>query len=223
VETFVTDLAGYYHSLLLLKAGITREAVLGYPPARFSKAALEKYDAIRPERAGELLYDLHRNIRYSVSPRFELETLASKLCWLEKWISPPELGDAVAQARKTLGGASPLATGAPAGSLDDSEGAPGNRNPLNETETLHGNVSSPAAQPSASGSGQAGSLSEEFKRYMAAKANTRQTPEGRTPGTPASFGTPTDRSEAKGGSPLDARVQRVVSVFNGTIVEESRE
>ena len=103
VETFITDLAGYYHSLLLLRAGVTREAVLGYSPARFSQTVLEKYDAGRLERAGELLYELYRNIRYSVSPRFELETLVSKLCWLEKWISPAELGNAVAEAQELLG------------------------------------------------------------------------------------------------------------------------
>ena len=100
IETFITGLAGYYHNLLLLKAGVTKEAVLGYPPARFSQVVLEKYDTIRLERAGELLYELYRNIRYSVSPRFELETLVSKLCWLEKWISRAELGHAVAKARE---------------------------------------------------------------------------------------------------------------------------
>ena len=104
VETFITDLAGYYNSLLLLKAGITREVALGYPPGGFSQMVLEKYSLLQFERAGELLYELYRNIRYSVSPRFELETLVSKLCWLDRWISPIELEDAVAGAQKILGG-----------------------------------------------------------------------------------------------------------------------
>jgi len=116
VETFITDLAGYYHNLLLLKAGVTRETILGYPPARFSGVVLDKYDAIRLERAGELLYELYRNIRYSVSPRFELETLVSKLCWLEKWISPAELGNAISGAKKLLeSGATPSPAGIPTG------------------------------------------------------------------------------------------------------------
>ena len=114
VETFITDLAAYYHSLLLLKAGISREAILGYPPARFSEAVLKKYDTIKFERAGELLYNLYRDIRFSISPRFELETLVSKLCWLEKWVSPAELGDAVSKARNLLGGeVKPMETEAP--------------------------------------------------------------------------------------------------------------
>ena len=102
VETFITGLAGYYHSLLLLKAGVTRDTILGHPAERFSKIVLQKYDAIKIERAGELLYSLYRDMRYSVSPRFELETLVSKLCWLDKWISPVELGSAVEQVRTAL-------------------------------------------------------------------------------------------------------------------------
>jgi DNA polymerase-3 subunit gamma/tau len=168
VETFITDLAGYYHSLLLLKAGVTREALLGYPPARFSQAVQQKYDKLRIERAGELLYELYRNIRYSVSPRFELETLVSKLCWLEKWISSIELRDAVAKTRELLTSRH---------SLD--EGPKGNDN--------------------------AGSLTEEFKRHMAAKENSVL------------------KEPPKETANYDPAVQTVLSVFNGTIVEENRE
>ena len=88
VEQFVEDLAEYYHSLLLIKAGIKKESVLGYPSERFSAKVLEKLDAQKLAHAGELLYNLHRDIRYSVSPRYELETLASKLCWLDHLVSP---------------------------------------------------------------------------------------------------------------------------------------
>jgi DNA polymerase-3 subunit gamma/tau len=196
VETFITNLAGYYHSLLLLKAGVTRDSVLGYPPARFSKTVLEKYDAIRLERAGELLYELYRNVRYSVSPRFELETLVSKLCWLEKWISPAELGETVAQAKLALragGGARPLAGRAP---------------PPKETGTgdLHrddfSNTGGGAAGGSVSGAGgQAGSLSEVFNRHLANR------------GTPQAAPSPE----------LDPGVQKVLQVFRGTIMEENRE
>jgi DNA polymerase-3 subunit gamma/tau len=185
VETFITDLAGYYHSLLMLKAGVSRESVLGYPPAKFSTAVLEKYDTIRLERAGELLFDLYRDIRYSVSPRFELETLASKLCWLEKWISPAELGGAVAGVRKILGTTS--------GTRAESQ--------QNRSSPLENQVS-PLANETESESEQSGSLTEEFKRYMAAKESpTGISPPGHN----------------------DPGVQKVLEVFNGTIIEEGRE
>ena len=216
VETFITDLAGYYHSLLLLKAGVTREVVLGYPQARFSQVVLEKYDPLQLERAGELLYELYRNIRNSVSPRFELETLVSKLCWLEKWVSPAELKDAVTQAQRLLGGTSrPLAQGA---------GTP-IPPPLNETQP-----EVPLRNGSSPGSGQAESLTEQFRRHLAAGENSRLQPEGREPPPEpiiherpeaAGIETPAERNAALGAPDRDAidpGVQKVLSIFNGTIV-----
>lgn len=200
IETFITGLAGYYHSLLLLKAGVSRDAVLGYPAAGFSRTVLEKYDSARLERAGELLYELYRDIRYSVSPRFELETLASKLCWLEKWISPAELADTVAAARKTLGGAGgtgglPLADHPLAG------------NSL-AAQPLAGRTPEPAKSLRED---QGDSLSEEFKRHMAAKENLRENPAGLSSGETA--------AEQK----LDPGVLKVLQVFKGSVVEENHE
>jgi DNA polymerase-3 subunit gamma/tau len=149
IETFVADLAGYYHSLLLLKAGITRESVLGYPPERFSKTVLAKYDEGRLAHAGELIFNLHRDIRYSLSPRFELETLAAKLCWLDKWVSPPDLARAVEGASRILKGglSGPLAGGTSQGE-EETPGAPKSR----EIQF-----------------GQPGFLTKEFERYIAEK------------------------------------------------------
>ncbi|MCL2008206.1 MAG: DNA polymerase III subunit gamma/tau [Treponema sp.] len=104
IETFITGLASYYHSMLLLKAGIKKDTILGHPSERFSRLVLEKYNEAQLERAGDLLYSLYRDARYSVSPRFELDNLVSKLCWLDKWISPADLSDVVNKARDTLKG-----------------------------------------------------------------------------------------------------------------------
>ncbi|MDR2185300.1 MAG: DNA polymerase III subunit gamma/tau [Treponema sp.] len=103
IEQFVIDLAGYYRSLLLIKNGVLRESLLGYGADRFSAKPLEKLDALRLEQALSLLLDLYRNIRYSVSPRFELENAVSKLCWLDRWVSPAELRAAVTEVREILG------------------------------------------------------------------------------------------------------------------------
>jgi DNA polymerase-3 subunit gamma/tau len=103
IEQLVIDLAGYYRSLLLLKNGITRESLLGYNPSQFSAKVLETLDPIRLEQALEILLACYRDIRYSVSPRFELETAVSKLSWLNKWVSPPELKAALDSARGGLG------------------------------------------------------------------------------------------------------------------------
>ncbi|MDR2020956.1 MAG: DNA polymerase III subunit gamma/tau [Treponema sp.] len=118
VEQFIVDLAGYYRNLLLIKSGVLRESLLGYSPDRFSAKPLEKLDAPRLEQALSLLLDLYRNVRHSFSPRFELENAVSKLCWLDRWVSPAELKAAVTEAREILdreGGAGrPLAVPEPA-------------------------------------------------------------------------------------------------------------
>ena len=103
IEQLVIDMAGFYRNLLLLKNNITRESVLGEKPERFSQALLSSLDSIRLERALELLLTLYKDIRYSVSPRFELESVIAKLCWLSEWVSPIELKNAVAAAWQALG------------------------------------------------------------------------------------------------------------------------
>ncbi|MDR2553378.1 MAG: DNA polymerase III subunit gamma/tau [Treponema sp.] len=103
VEQFVIDLAGYYRSILLLKAGITKEALLGYGADRFSSKVKDRLNLSQLEEGLSLLLGLYRDIRYSLSPRFELETAAAKLCWLDKWISPPELRASVEAVRAALG------------------------------------------------------------------------------------------------------------------------
>jgi DNA polymerase-3 subunit gamma/tau len=103
IEQFVIDLAGYYRSLMLLKAGILRESLLGYGPDRFSAKVRDKLSLPQLEEGLSLLLGVYRNIRYSLSPRFELETAVSKLCWLDAWISPPELRSAIEAARSALG------------------------------------------------------------------------------------------------------------------------
>jgi len=145
IEQFVIDLAGFYRSLLLLKNGITRESILGYRPALFSEKTLEVYDSIRLEQALDILLDCYRDLRYSISPRFELETAVSKLTWLKKWVSPAELKDAINNARNVLGN-------------------PG----VSSQPSFNESAKSSAARPHPAGDGR--SLTVEFNKMVAAKA-----------------------------------------------------
>ncbi|MDR2842832.1 MAG: DNA polymerase III subunit gamma/tau [Spirochaetaceae bacterium] len=103
IEQFIIDLAGYYRSLLLLKSGITKESLLGYPIARFSASVQEKLGNAQLEHAVSIFLELYRSVRYSVSPRFELETAIAKLCSLENWVSPEDLNAAIEDLRRSLG------------------------------------------------------------------------------------------------------------------------
>jgi DNA polymerase-3 subunit gamma/tau len=226
IEQFVIDLAGYFRSLLLAKAGITKESLLGYKLERFSAKVLDILDAPRLEHGLELLLGLYRDIRYSVSPRFELETVIAKLCLLTRWVSPEELSSAVAAAQAVLGaGANPptggdrgfasgvlqsktprLDPGGVAGGLSPAEGGSGG--PQGRSEG--GGFPPFAAHQEAEGSGEPsidltapGGLREEFKRLMANQ--NRGGAEAADPADPI--------------GPMDP-VDVVKTVFNGTVVEK---
>jgi DNA polymerase III gamma/tau subunit len=205
IEQFVIDLAGYCRSLLLLKNGVTRESLLGYRPAQFSAKVLETFDSIRLEQALEILLDCYRDIRYSVSPRFELETAVSKLAWLSKWVSGPELKDAMEGARRVLeqsgfarGPSSRGTSAAPAGNSTQVSGAFPR---ANETASL---------KPKFSHDGL--SLSNELQRVIA----------GREPSQ--NFSPPDDEDEDV---PIwdssirntNSHVEQVLSVIPGTVID----
>jgi DNA polymerase-3 subunit gamma/tau len=155
IEQFVIDLAGYYRSLMLLKAGIKRESLLGYGPDRFSAKVRDKLSLPQLEEGLSLLLEVYRNIRYSLSPRFELETAVSKLCWLDLWISPPELRSAIEAARSALGPAVPPAS-------------PSVVPPLSGPESPAGRTPDPAAPPSFMD--KPGAFAEGFKQVLARRS-----------------------------------------------------
>ena len=104
IEQFITDLAGYYRSLLLIKSVVTRESVLGYSVESFSAAARDILDFPRLQEAMRLLLELYRSVQYSISPRFELETVVSRLCSLPAWVSNEELRSSIDNIRGIIGG-----------------------------------------------------------------------------------------------------------------------
>ncbi|MDR1986233.1 MAG: DNA polymerase III subunit gamma/tau [Treponema sp.] len=244
VEQFIIDLAGYYHSMLFIKAGITRESLLDYSPDRFSPKVLEGLNKRQLEHALDLLLTLYRDIRYSIAPRFELETVVSKLCWLGQWISPLELRAAISEVQAALGftGASGMAGGNPApASREPPAVDPSLPNPAPAQEKL------PEEPSRRFSSSQAGSLTENFDRLMAAKASGAPPSDLAKPLSPAHTAAehpgsipetgrhapqiagsmeedPVGSTVHRNGSPdspqLAPQVERVIQVFRGTVVRE---
>jgi DNA polymerase-3 subunit gamma/tau len=102
VEQFVVDLAEYFRGLLLIKSGLGKETLLGFAPERFSQAALAALSIEQLEHGVSDLLSVYRDIRYSVSPRFDLEAAAARLCYLARWVSPAELRAAIDGVRGSL-------------------------------------------------------------------------------------------------------------------------
>ena len=162
IEQFIIDLSGYYRSLLLLKNGITRESLLGYNPNQFSAQVIETFDSIRLEHALEILLDCYRDIRYSVSPRFELETAVSKLSWLKNWVSPPELSAALDKAQYAM--LSQTGSAPAQGSYKQPDGSKAPVGVPPREQNIH------AGTAHRSDHGGKPSLAEEYRRMIAARA-----------------------------------------------------
>jgi DNA polymerase-3 subunit gamma/tau len=148
IEQLVIDLAEYYRSILLLKQGIKREALLGYSAERYSSTVVESLSVQQIEQALSILLGVYRDIRYSLSPRFELETAISKLSWLRRWIAPSELKEMAENLRSSL--------------LNPHNGA--SRKPAAAQTVTTADREAPVPEATTS-------LTEGFKQFLAAKAN----------------------------------------------------
>ena len=109
IEQLISNSADYLRSLLLIKNGVTKEALLGNSVERYSKIVLEKWNPVQLERALSIFLQLYRDIRYSLSPRYEIELTFSRLCWLSEYVSNAEVKKAIDAAQKLLMGAGAVA------------------------------------------------------------------------------------------------------------------
>ncbi len=117
VEQFAQDAVGYVRGLLLIACGIEREALLGTPRTAFPDAVVAALDAAKLERMLAGLFELYRNMRYSVNPRWELELAVARLCAIGDYIAPAELAKTLAGLKRAISGAPSPATQAVASGL----------------------------------------------------------------------------------------------------------
>ena len=109
IEQLISNSADYLRSLLLIKSGVTKEALLGNSVERYSKAVLDAWTPIQIERGLSIFLQLYRDIRYSLSQRYEIELTFSRICWLKDYVSNMEVKKAVDAAQKLLVGVTPAA------------------------------------------------------------------------------------------------------------------
>ena len=104
IEQLISNSADYLRSLLLIKNGVKKESLLGNSAERYSSLVLGAWNAVQIERALSLFLQLYRDIRYSLSPRYELELAFSRLCWLSSYVSNAEVRKAIDAAQGLLMG-----------------------------------------------------------------------------------------------------------------------
>ena len=125
IEQLIANSTNYIRSLLLIKNGITKESLLGSSPERYSSAVIEAWNTVQVERALSIFLQLYRDIRYSLSPRYELELAFSRLCWLSEYVSPAEVKSAIDSARSLLTAGSPVHSVQDAGRAAQNDAAAG--------------------------------------------------------------------------------------------------
>ena len=120
IEQLISNSTEYLRSLLLIKNGIKKESLLGQSPERYSGAVLNGWNTIQTERGISIFLQLYRDIRYSLSPRYELELAFSRLCWLSQYVSPSEVKAAIDKAQALLCGGAQGAGGSQSASSSQS-------------------------------------------------------------------------------------------------------
>lgn len=133
IEQFISNLTDYFRSLLLIKTGITREALLGQSAERYSSVALEKLNIPQLERGLSLLLDLYRDIRYSLNPRYEVDLAISRLCGLTSFVSNKEVQKMLEDTRKLLLGSNANQEQIPQSNFSSTESTPKANIPPNLT------------------------------------------------------------------------------------------
>ncbi|MBC6720950.1 DNA polymerase III subunit gamma/tau [Treponema sp. Marseille-Q4130] len=143
IEQLIANSTNYIRSLLLIKNGITKESLLGSSAERYSSAVIEAWNTVQVERALSIFLQLYRDIRYSLSPRYELELAFSRLCWLSEYVSPAEVKSAIDSARALL------TAGHPAHSVQDAGHAA--QNDAAAGRVAHQSIESNAANAQSAG------------------------------------------------------------------------
>ncbi len=104
VSQITHDLTDFFRGLLLYRAGIRRESLLGYKPERLAETGLETLTLAQVEKAEESLLELNRNLRYSINPRAELELTLIRFCSLPNFLGTSELYQQILLLKEELVG-----------------------------------------------------------------------------------------------------------------------
>jgi len=175
-EQFLTDAVEYARALLMIKAGVTREGVLGAPISSFDLGIAEALSTERVERLLSIFLSAWRTLKDSVDPRYELDLAVAKASHIMSYVPPSDLVRAVSTLRRFLekGGASAVnssvsaAANPSAGTAQRVPSAPGPA--LSSTEPAQALSTAPSASSQArtAAGGQTLSLADLKKSLVTA-------------------------------------------------------
>lgn len=91
VEQCIRDYIDCFRTLLLYKEGVKSEDILSHRPEQIPQDLVNAFTSEQLEAALKYLFNMYREIRYSVSPRFELELFTLRLARLPYLTTGTEL------------------------------------------------------------------------------------------------------------------------------------
>lgn len=151
IEQFIVDSADYFRNLLFIKSGITKESLLGQSPERFSRKVLSVWGNDKIEHALEIMFQLFRDIRYSLDPRCETELAVARMCWLTDYVSPEEMKEAFNLAKSVIGSGGSIPRGfkgfSPADENGGKETVSRDEHYNGKTNTRYGFINKPVTEP----------------------------------------------------------------------------
>lgn len=101
-EQIVKDSADFFRTILLYKTGIRRPSLLGVAEEDIPKELVDALSKEQIEAALKAEMDLYRDMRYSISPRFEIELMVSRLSSLPSLVSGESLMEELKKMREGI-------------------------------------------------------------------------------------------------------------------------
>ena len=101
-EQIVKDSADFFRTILLYKSGIRRPSLLGVSEDDIPKELVDALSKEQIEAALKAEMDLYRDMRYSISPRFEVELMVSRLSSLSSLVSGESLMQEIKKMREGI-------------------------------------------------------------------------------------------------------------------------
>ena len=101
-EQIVKDSADFFRTILLYKTGIRRPSLLGVAEEDIPKKLVDALSKEQIEAALKAEMDLYRDMRYSISPRFEIELMVSRLSSLPSLVSGESLMEEIKKMREGI-------------------------------------------------------------------------------------------------------------------------
>ena len=90
-DQIIKDSAEFFRTLMLYKAGIRRPEILGSALSDIPEDIISMLSDEQIEAALKAFLNLYRDVRYSLSPRFEIELMVLRLSSLPSLVSPSSL------------------------------------------------------------------------------------------------------------------------------------